>query len=495
MAAVQAERVFFSYSDAVALIADASFRLDPGWTGLVGDNGAGKTTLLGLVAGVLRPAAGRLRRLPEDATVVVCPQGVERCDARVEGFARSDEAIAHRLRGRFGLDPASIVRWTTLSPGERRRFQIAAALATEPDVLLLDEPTNHIDARTRALLVAGLERFTGVGLLVSHDRAMLDGLTRLTLRVVGGRVEHYRAPYGQARIAWEAARAERLAERKAQQETQHTLEAQLNRARRAERAASRSRSARRRMKSAKDHDARSAARKGRAERAEKRHGRSVAVLRGEVTRAAERNDDIEVDKALGRSLFVDYVPAPSPHVLTCYGAVERAGRRILDDLRLVVERDSRVHVSGDNGAGKSLLLAALVRGARPDRVLYLPQELTAAGRCALVHEMRALPAAARGRVLSIVAALGSDPARLIATEAPSPGEARKLAIAGGLGRHAWALVLDEPTNHLDLPSIERLEAALAAYPGALVLVTHDGAFARACTREVWRVAKGRVTTV
>jgi ATPase subunit of ABC transporter with duplicated ATPase domains len=72
------------------------------------------------------------------------------------------------------------------------------------------------------------------------------------------------------------------------------------------------------------------------------------------------------------------------------------------------------------------------------------------------------------------------------------GEARKLLLALGLGRHAWALVLDEPTNHLDLPTVERLEEALAAYPGALLLVTHDDAFAARCTSSTWRLVSGRV---
>ncbi len=61
-----------------------------------------------------------------------------------------------------------------------------------------------------------------------------------------------------------------------------------------------------------------------------------------------------------------------------------------------------------------------------------------------------------------------------------------------LGRHAWLLALDEPTNHLDLPSVERLEGALAAYPGALLLVTHDPDLARACARERWDLAHGKV---
>jgi len=99
----------------------------------------------------------------------------------------------------------------------------------------------------------------------------------------------------------------------------------------------------------------------------------------------------------------------------------------------------------------------------------------------------------RGRVLSLVAALGVDPDQLLASAQPSLGEARKLRIALGLGQYAWALVLDEPTNHLDLPSIERLEAALSAYPGALVLVTHDDELAARLTTERWHVGSGRVT--
>jgi ATPase subunit of ABC transporter with duplicated ATPase domains len=113
--------------------------------------------------------------------------------------------------------------------------------------------------------------------------------------------------------------------------------------------------------------------------------------------------------------------------------------------------------------------------------------------------LRGLPPESRGRVLAVFAALGSDPERLLhrgtdGLSSLSPGEARKLALALGLGGHAWALVLDEPTNHLDLPTVERLESALAVYPGAIVLVSHDDRFARAVTTRSVRLAGGAVTT-
>ena len=95
-------------------------------------------------------------------------------------------------------------------------------------------------------------------------------------------------------------------------------------------------------------------------------------------------------------------------------------------------------------------------------------------------------------MLTLVAALGVDPERILASESPSPGEARKLKLAFGLGTQVWAMVLDEPTNHLDIPAIERLEDALAEYPGALVMVTHDDALARRCTSIEWRAADSRV---
>src|SRR5205085_1033277 len=121
-------------------------------------------------------------------------------------------------------------------------------------------------------------------------------------------------------------------------------------------------------------------------------------------------------------------------------------------------------------------------------VLHLPQEMTADEVASLTRAVASLDAERRGRVLSVFAALGSDPERVAhragGDATLSPGEARKLALAFGLGRHAWALVLDEPTNHLDLPTIERLERALAAFPGCIVLVTHDDAFAEACTSSV-----------
>jgi len=104
-------------------------------------------------------------------------------------------------------------------------------------------------------------------------------------------------------------------------------------------------------------------------------------------------------------------------------------------------------------------------------------------RVDLLRRIGGLGREQRGEVMAVAARLGLDPGRVLESDEPSPGEARKLWLADGLGRRVWVAVLDEPTNHLDLPSIERLEEALADYDGALVLVTHDDHFARPLVNE------------
>ncbi len=488
-------RVAYAYADDVPILDDVHLHLAPGWTGVVGANGAGKTTLLRLLAGALEPSAGEIRRQPHDATVVLCPQTVEERTAAIEAFAGATDARARGWLGRLALEPAELSRWATLSPGERKRWQLGAALAAEPGVLLLDEPTNHVDAEARALLTGALARFRGIGLVVSHDRALLDELTASTLRIHRTQAVLWTGGYADARREWEAAeRAEQERFAKLRSEQSKLGERMADRRREHARAESNMRTSKR-MKSAADSDARGRFKQTRRRSAERSLAREVDKVHAKLDRVGEELAAFRFEKARGRSLFVDFVPSPAPRLLdlraprVCAGPVP-----VLRDVDVRVDRASRVRVAGPNGAGKTTLLGALVARARipAERLLWLPQELDAAAARALLDALRGLPEAERGRVLAYVAALGVDPDRLLRSRAPSPGEARKTALAFGLGRQVWALVLDEPTNHLDLPSIERLEDCLGSYPGALVVVTHDDAFARACTRETWTLAGGEV---
>jgi ATPase subunit of ABC transporter with duplicated ATPase domains len=251
-----------------------------------------------------------------------------------------------------------------------------------------------------------------------------------------------------------------------------------------------------RAKSIHDSDARGRFKASRRRSAEVALGREIQIVRRKLDRAGRERGRFRFRKTPGRSLFVDYVRAPAPTLLDLESPEVRVGdRTLLEDVRLSVDRESRIRVVGPNGIGKSTLLARLLDGARvpESRLLYLPQEFDSDEEIALLESTRRLASDERGRVLSFGAALGVEPEPLLRSRRPSPGEARKLSLAYGLGRQVWGLVLDEPTNHLDLPSIERLEEALSAYPGALVLVTHDDELARRCTAVRWELANRRVT--
>lgn len=496
MAVLNMHGLGVAWSASAPVFQDVTLRLDRGFYGLIGANGAGKTTLLSVLSGELEPHEGSVLLEPRDAVVAYCPQRVDLLARDIEVLAGRDDALAAELRGRLQLEAEQLARWPTLSPGERKRWQVAAALASEPDVLLLDEPTNHLDVVARDLLLDALARFHGLGVVVSHDRALLDTLTRATLRVHAGRVSLYPGAYSEARALWQAERAHEEADHRSAREHVRRAEARLDAARRTQAAASRQTSVSARAKDKHDHDARSMFATNLASWADKRAGRVVSSVRHEVERAKRAVPSIDRDATLGRSVFAGYRRAPH-HALFHLDRDElRAGERsVLRDVRLTVARDERLRIAGENGAGKTTLLRALVDSLdRPERLLYLPQELEPSAVAALSEHLRGCDREAKGRILSIFSALGSDPQRILSGSAQSfsPGEGRKLALAIALERQVWALVLDEPTNHLDLPSIERLEAALADYPGCVVLVTHDDAFAAKLTTRTLMLSNGEV---
>ena len=132
MALIRFHEVSFSFTDAVEVLSGLDLQLDEGWTGLVGENGAGKTTLLRLITGDLKPTTGSLHLEPGDPVIRLCAQSVTTCTPEIEAFADSSDAVARRLQGQLHLEAGSLGRWSTLSPGERKRWQIGAALAVEP---------------------------------------------------------------------------------------------------------------------------------------------------------------------------------------------------------------------------------------------------------------------------------------------------------------------------------------------------------------------------
>ncbi|HSK21957.1 MAG TPA: ATP-binding cassette domain-containing protein [Egicoccus sp.] len=484
--------------DRVDLDLAASDAGDPRrFVGVVGANGAGKSTLLRLLAGDLVPTAGHL-----DVQTAVPPrlvaQEVGELTDDVRAFAWQWDGVAERLRRRLDLDPddldpATGRGWTALSPGQRKRWQVAAALADEPDVLLLDEPTNHLDAEARDLLVGVLAEFGGLGLIVSHDRAVLERLTGRTLRLHDGVLDLHAGSYLEASARWQAAEAaERDAHDRARREVrrEQRILADVRRDRHSAEVAPRRD---RRLAGASQPDAREAGRKFAQRKAEAALARRVTQMNARVGRAQQAADAFDLHRELGGDVGFRHVETGRRVLATVQGEVAHAGGAVwLRGVDVALHRGERVRVAGPNGAGKSTLIDAVLAAlaATAETVGVLPQELPDPG--AVVAEVAHLEPGERGRVLGTLATLGVDPDRILVTNAPSPGEARKLALARFLSGSAGVLVLDEPTNHLDLPSIERLEAALRNWPGALLLVTHDESLARAVTSTRWDVDDGTV---
>jgi ATPase subunit of ABC transporter with duplicated ATPase domains len=486
MRSLSLSSVSYGYTSALDVLVDVSVDLGPGWHGLVGANGSGKTTLLSLIAGDIRANTGSIT-VP--GSVVRCAQVVDVLTADVLELASAHDPAAYALRGRMALEPSMVERWETLSPGERRRWQVAAALAAEPSVLLLDEPTNHLDQEATRALTSMLKTYSGVGLIVSHDRHVLSELTTTTLRVKAGSVTLWNAPYDTARVEWEREEAAQRQKREAATAETRALKRRLDDQRRAFETKSAQWARSQRYAKPGDHDTTSTARTNRFRSGQAAAGQRLTSTREDLARADDRRRGLQVGRDHRGPITFVGDPAPRHRLVGFQGDLEIAGTVLVSGLDLAVERTSRLRVAGPNGSGKTTLLRQLVASwdLPSERLFYLPQDLTVADTERFLAEVLARPALDLGRTLQLFARLGGEPDELLASIRPSPGEFRKLLLADALARNVWCLVLDEPTNHFDLETVEMLEEALATFPGALVVVSHDDVFASRITDETLAV--------
>ena len=486
---LQLSHVSYTYPSATEpIVHDISLAFPVGWTGLLGDNGCGKSTLVRIATGALKPDTGAVTH---GLVCALCPQDAHEPPEHLTDFALDYGRDARVLRETFRLEDDMPWRFDKLSFGERKKLQIACALWSRPDVLALDEPTNHLDADARQELTRALERFHGIGILVSHDRALLDALASRCISFEAGGLVVRPGGYTAAHAQAEHEREERVRERAAAKGELARLAAEQDR-----RAHEAARAQARRSKRHLDpHDKAAKAKIDLAVYTGKdgQAGRLSAQMDTRMDAARKRVASAFVAKRYDGDLWLDAEPCPRKTLVHIAPTSIACGAAALAIPELYVGNTDHIGIVGPNGAGKSTFLdhvRKLITGNLA--VLDIPQEISPAHRIELLDRIRALTPADRGRVLSTVAQLNSDPDRILEGNRTSPGELRKLMLAHGILAHPALIIMDEPANHLDLHSVEALERALAAYPGALLLVSHDAAFLATCTTRTWEVRDGRV---
>lgn len=488
---------------------------------LVGKNGAGKSTLLKIIAGLQSPTSGTVS-LPNGLTIGYLPQEMKISDEttlieetkkafhsktqlekRLEDLNReierssnfeSEEYIsllskADELRERLHIQfPDNIEAETErtliglgfkkddfnrptseFSGGWRMRIELAKILLQRPDLLLLDEPTNHLDINSIQWLEQFLVSKAGAVLLVSHDRAFLDNVTKRTVEISCGKIYDYKVSYS----PFVALRKERI---------EQQMKAYLNQ-----------------QKMIEDTK----------EFIEKfRYKATKAVQVQSRIKQLEKIEPIEIDKVDNSSVNFKFPPAERSgdfpliidEVAKSYGT-----HQVFSNANLTLRRGEKIAFVGSNGEGKSTMVKCIMNQIPYDGNLKIGHNVKigyfAQNQAQLLERNKTVfetlddiaTGDIRTRLKDLLAAFlfrGEDIDKKV--EVLSGGEKTRLAMAKLLLEPVNFLILDEPTNHLDMRTKDVLKNALKDFNGTIILVSHDRAFLDGLVDKVYEFADGRI---
>lgn len=495
---LSADRISKAYADRV-ILQDVSFTINDGEKiGVIGINGTGKSTLLKIIAGLETADSGQLIKMrnlrieylpqqpefPADATVLQAvlhghspvmqlireyetaaaeleahSGDLDRQDRLIRLSSRMDDADAWNLDSeaksvltRLGISDF-FQPVASLSGGQKKRVALAAALVNPADLLILDEPTNHIDPLAIAWLEQYLASYKGALLMVTHDRYFLERVTRIMLEIDQSRLFRYEANYEK----WLELKAERVErEQSSELKRQNILRRELAWIRRGAKARSTKQQARiDRFNDLNDQDTLQNEQTVSIAASSTRLGRKTLIL-DQVSKAWE-----------GRSLFKDF--------------------------SYLVGRRERLGLIGANGCGKTTLLNIIAGRLLPDsgsrdvgstvQLGYFAQENEAVDPDLRVIEYIRQTAehvqtdeGEMSASLMLERFLFSPAVQWTQINKLSGGERRRLYLLKVLMGAPNVLLLDEPSNDLDVLTLSVLENYLEAFPGAVIVVSHDRYF-------------------
>lgn len=505
------------------LFAGASFVINPGdRIALTGKNGAGKSTLLKIIAGQQAPTAGSVD-MPDDVTIGYLPQvmpltdsvtvkeearkafaeieekkreldmlheqlerlqasesdeyarlleKIERLDdsLRIADSARNEGEIEKTLVG-LGFDRDDFERPTSeFSGGWRMRIELAKILLRRPDLLLLDEPTNHLDIESIQWLENFLVSRGGALLLVSHDRAFIDNVTKRTVEITCGRITDYKVPYSQ----YLTLRAERLEQQMRAYENQQKQIAEI-----------------------KDFIERFRYKPTKSNQVQSR----IKML--------EKIVPIEVDEVDRSRLRLKFPPAPrsGDYPVIAEDVTKSYGEHLVfGNASFTLKRGEKVAFVGKNGQGKTTMVRCIMKEINDYtgkltighnvEIGYFAQNQAALldGELTVFETIDNIATGdIRTRVRDILGAfMFGGEASDKKVKVLSGGEKTRLAMICMLLTPVNLLILDEPTNHLDMASKDVLKQAVKDFDGTAIIVSHDRDFLSGLVDKVYEFGGGKM---
>ena len=519
MLSVQNISVSFGSFD---LLTDISFLINQGdRIGLAGKNGAGKSTLLRIIAGLQNATSGKIEA-PKDFTTGYLPQQMKVSDttsvlnevlaafSELSGLSEEIVKVTREISDRkdyesddylrlcdhltvaeeryrilggdnymgeteqtlmgLGFDRDEFDRPTSeLSGGWRMRVELAKLLLRKPSLFLLDEPTNHLDIESIQWIESFLSAYQGAVIVVSHDRAFLDNVTRRTIEISLGKIYDYRVPWSKFVELRKERREQQLAAFRNQQKMIGDTEKFIERF---------------------------------------RYKATKAVQVQSKIKQLDKVERIEVDEEDTSTINIRFAPAPrSGSVVVAADQLSFSydDHTVLDNVDFTIERGEKVAFVGRNGEGKTtfsrIIIGELSAGANIKTGHNVKTGYFAQNQDELLDEnitvFQTIDNVAKGDIRSklrdLLAAFlfrGEDIDKKV--KVLSGGERSRLALVRLLLEPYNLLVLDEPTNHLDMRSKDILKQALSKYDGTLIVVSHDRDFLDGLVGKVYEFRKKKI---